>query len=761
MPNALKNGLNSAVNVFKGAFGVRDTESLDSQVERSDLTKPDSEPATGDEEVLINLGEERFEEARVGRWAHNARAFSGIAMFQDKMDCYWDEESGSMQPLPGLGGNSNPDFQERMRQSYWNIIRRTAEGAVARITASVPDSWAAPQTDNPADKQAAQIMRAVNAHCGRITNRAEMLEEALLVAFISTTCFIEVGWDWTKWADVGIPQPDGSIAYHRAQIGDVCNHLMLCIDAYPDPNASLANGDIHNGAYFIKRCTRTLAFIQEKWGKTVQATSVSSTYGFLEQRLEWIAGDRSRQMAKMDHCTDVTEVWEKPSKRYPKGRFWVYSADKTMLYCGEWPYKNEDGTPYADKYPFVPVAYQKNQASIWALNGVDSLKPIQRTLNRLATYLNTRLEWDRPTLFVSDQAGISPEDFQAELGKIVPFEDKGNGDAGIQWNQPPAPPAWLFDYWKQLIQQSEYISGIHDFNADTATPPNSGKELELRVQQERDRLGPPTRHAQNVIVELQTWDGVFYRQFGTQFPRLLGVDDKGNTGQDAAQAQLVDLRALKNGAYRVVLAPGSGASKTMAAKEERLDEIMKVLASPNMNPALAKFYLSQCDDIRSDAQTDELMVGLQAYYASQSQQAAQVQQMKGDQAQQQLAQKTQQEQQAAQIAQQTAEAEAAIRVHSETQIQGARSIADQEAQNSEARQAMVLENAKFEHQMAILQANHQAPPSYSVSAKLALGPTASIGAEEAMGLPADSPKEVKEAAQPPPKAPIGPPKKAS
>jgi hypothetical protein len=744
--NLLEKAGQVASSLIKGKMRLRDPKDLDSQVQRSDLAKPDSEPAIGDAEELIKLGEKRFEESRVGRWRHNARSLSGIAMFQDRQWDYWDEESGSYQPIPGVG-NSNPDFDERMLRSQWNIIKVMAERVVARVTADYPDAWPAPETSSPEDKQAAQVMRAVLAHCSRITHLMELIEESLLVAYISTTCFIEVGWDAQAMAEVGFPRPDGAIEYRDAQIGDATAHLMLFTDAYPDPNAALANGDIHKGAYFIKRCTRTTEFIQRKWGKTVEATGVSSNYGFLEQRLEWIAGDQSRDMAKIDHCTDVTEVWEKPSKQFPDGRFWVYSADKTILYAGKWPYKKRD------KYPFVPVRYQKNQASVWGMNGVESLRPIQLDLNHLATYIRTCLHWNRPERYIPMNAQIAPEDLNSPtFGRNIPFRPPSMGGDEPFWREPPPPGPWLFEYRKVLIEQAEYIAGVRDFNSDAAPAPSSGFEFELRVEQEKSRLGPVIRHMEGVVVEVMEWWGSFYEEFGTQFPRILGLDDKANpSNQDWSAAALVDLRALKNGRYRVVLQPGSGQSKSPAAREQRLDEMVKILAGTNMNPALAKFYLSLSQDIRSDAQVDQFIEESREYFAVQQQQALQVQQMRGDQAQQQNAQKAQQAQDQATVEQQQAEVEAAIKVHAEAQTQTWRMQADQAVEDKRAQNAVDLENLKFSHEMALAQ-QQSSQPKISVSVPIQPGVNTTRSIEEDAGWEPDDPAEIKAMNAPPPPA---------
>lgn len=744
MPNLLQKGLAAANKVLQGAVRLKDPTNLDSQIERSDMMKPDSEPAIGLKKELIDLGEKRFEEARVGRWSQNAEAFSGIAQFQGRQWDYWDADAdgGGFVPIPGCSGK-NPDEAERMARSTWNITRVLVERMVARVTAAYPDAWPAPQTSSDEDKQAAQIARACCAHAARLVKLQELIEEAVLACGISTTCFIELGWDSKAWADAGFQQADGTIAYEKEQIGEPCANLMLCIDAYPDPNAVLQNGDIHSGAYFIKRCTRTLDFIQRKWGKTVESTGVSSTYGFLQQRLEWMAGDHNRSMAKVEFCTDVTEVWEKPSENYPNGRFWAYSADKTLLWSGPWPYKKKD------KYPFVPIRYQKNQASIWGLNMTKPLRDVQIDLNELATYLRCCLRWNRPERYIPENCNVSPDDFVSPVfGKNVVYLPESMGGELPSWQMPPPPGPWLFNYKQELIATAEYIAGVRDFNSDTMPPPNSGFEFQLRVDQEKDRLGPVIRHTCNAVVEVYEWFCAFYEQFGSQYSRILGLDDKAApSGQDSPAAQLVDMQALKNGNYRVILQPGSGQAKSPAAQEQRLDEIVTRLASPNMTPPLAEFYLNESQSIKSDAQADRLIAGLKTYFAETQQQALAVQAMKGQQAQQQGQQSAQQAaaQQAAET--QADQEQAAIKVHAEGLIQQQRVEADQQTQAVEARNSMQLEQTKFEHALALVNAKQQTP---SVSLSGTLGPVGIASAEEEAGLKPDDPTLMKKILMPAP-----------
>jgi hypothetical protein len=732
----ISDGFKAAVRaITTPAVPLSDPENIDSQVDRSDLKKPDSQPAAGEARKLVELGEERYEESRLGRWRRNADIFTGIALFQGKAWLDYDDASGSNMPVKGA--NTNPDFDEKFVRKSENIVRVMVERAVARITAAYPDAWAAPLTDSDKDKAAAQIARSVTAHCTRHTHRQRLLRDAILAMLISTTVFIEVGWDPKAMADTGVPQPDGSIEYHEARIGDVVNNLMLAIDAYPDPNAVLTGNGIHDGAYFIKRCIRSVDFVKQKWGKTVKATTTSGTYGSLEQRLEWLADDHGRANTRNKNCTEVTEVWEKPQDDlYPEGRFWAYSGDKTLLWAGPWPYEKKD------RYPFVAMQYQTNQASIWGLNMTRDLRDVQISINKLATYLAGRLEWDRPVLFNPDNSQIAPDDLiSPQYAQIIGYKGEQVGGAKPTWVYPPPPGDFYFALRKQLMDTAEFIAGVHDFNSDAATPPSSGFEFELRQEEDKSRLRPVIDHISECVVELYEWDIALYRQYGSSFPRLMGIDDKAVptkslAGQGAAASAMVDLQALKDGHCRVVLQPGSGEAKLPAAQQEELNKFVGLMAKGIPSPVL-EFYLDGCTWIRSDANVDRLIANYKLYEAAQAQQQMAMQSMKGDQAQQQLQAKNQAAQSQANIQVQAEQAKAAIDVHAQSLEQTWRMQADQ-----------ATENDRFAHSMALLQAKQNTVvPTVSIAVKA--DPTATASAEEKAGLESSDPATVKAMLMPP------------
>ena len=758
MPNNVVEKTKKALgNLIHGTRELADPDSVDSQVQDKDLESPEHDEETPDpndaDEKLIALGNKRYEEARLGRYEHHTDIFNGLAMFSGNQYDVWNNKKSQFERPETV--KNNP-FLYR----YHNIIRVLIERAVARITAGYPDAWAAPLTDSDSDKKAAQVARSINAHCTHLTRRQQLIADAVLAMLITSTVFIECGWDAKADADVALPQADGSTKYERAPIGDVHNGMLLSIDAYPDPNSALSNKGIHGGAYFIKKSLRSVGAIAHKWGKTVNATaSTGGTYQSLHQRVQWLAGDVGRQAPESNNAAEVTEVWELPNDQYPDGRFWVYCGD-IMLHKGKWPYEKKD------EYPFVDLYYQKNFGSVWGLNMATDLASVQQEINKVATYLHGRTEWDVPTAWVEEGSRIDIDDVLDPMyGRVSTY---ARGSKPPVYTMPPPPGSFYFDQIKSLMDTAEYIAGVHDLGADSANPPESGYQFDLMMQEDKSRLGPVIRRVEQAVVNLYEWDLSHYRQFGASFPRMMALEDTSGgssvpsksldgTGGNPAAAGMVDLAALKAGQCRVVLQPGSGEAKLPAAQEEELQELVKILAT--LPPPIAELYLNNSNTVRTDALKDRVIAGMQkiadqeaassaANVAAQNNSAA-AQQQGAEHAAQAASQASEQQadqqkletqiaadQQESQIQLQADAEKSAIAVHASSLEQQWRMQADQANLALQAGNALKLQQAK------------SALPT--VSGTFTLGTNATISEEKKLGLTPDDPAEQQQMNNPPP-----------
>ena len=401
-PSVIDKIMSGASSLVRGTQKLLSPTDIDSQIELSDLqTQP--APETWEDKKLRQLGNQRYEEARQGRFLVNEKIFTGLAFYNGVHDHYYNAGAGRMMPI----NEGSSDLKERFVYKPKNFIPVYVQRAESRILAEKPDAWASPMTDSDSDKKAAATARSCVTHAHRKLNIDALLRQVVRRMLITTTTFVEIGWDNKAYADIGIPQADGSVSYHYEQIGDVCANVRLAIDAYPDPNAALNGKGIDGGAYFITRSLESIENIFAKWGKRVEADSQSDVNMWLQQRIEWISGTYTRAASSQKNSAVVTQVWEKPSGQFPEGRFWVYSGE-TVLHKGPWPYTKGVAR---HKYPFVEFYYDENVGSIWGLNMVSNLIPIQMAINDQSTYMNGRLAWDRPTILAPRNANIAPDDY--------------------------------------------------------------------------------------------------------------------------------------------------------------------------------------------------------------------------------------------------------------------------------------------------------------------------------------------------------------
>ena len=695
-------------SVIRGSQRLADDHNLEFQLRPGDLeTPPDPSTAWGDL-GLIALGNERYEISRTVLFKHHRDIMMGLSMFAGQQMMYYTEDGG----LQSVVKPENKDDEYFYLKTH-NIVTTMAERMQDRVTAAFPDSWCAPLTSSARDKQAAQVGRAVTAHVARRNDLPQLIEDAVLASIITTTCFAEITWDNKAMADVGIPLLGGDLHYESAPIGDVNIELLLGIDCYPDPNASLTTKGINSGAYFIKRTIRSTSYIWEKWGQLVDATkSESGDYTYLRQRIEWIAGDFNRSEARAKNAAVLTEVWEKPSPQYRQGRFWVYSG-KTLLHKGVWPYKKKDA------YPFVPLEFRRNFGSTWGQNGIRNLESVQQTINRLETYLAARMEWDCPVEYVDSNSKIKkPDILDKHYGRTVVFDSSAGGGPPV-WNQPPPPGDFYFALEKSLLNWAEFITGVHDFNSDQSPPPSSGYEFELRMQEDKSRLGPFARRTGRFVANIYEWIISHYSQYGASFPRLLGIDDKAIPASSASEFQpateLYDIELLKEGNCRIVQQPGSGQGNLPAARDEMLIDLFKA-GVLGQGPAGARFLLDQLSGIRSDKSVDELIAGLEkeaAQAAAAQPSPVQQEQIKAKAAQDAIAQ-------AGQIAQ----VQAGVEIHT-------RSLEE----DMKLRSDLVRKAADFRSKLALVQAQRGIPNmTIAYAVDLNTDPTAQKSAEEAAGL---------------------------
>lgn len=361
--------------------------------------------------------------------------------------------------------------------------------------------------------------------------------------------------------------------------GDIETSVVPPYEIYPDNSFRRGVRDcrsiIHAKAYHV-------AEVFEIWGVEVEAEDVDLLtlqrmsggmgglgYGY--------GGVRTTAKPVKSHCI-VKEYYERPTMKYPQGRFIVVAGNKT-LYAGALPYKIGKYGEY--DLPFVRTVAIDRPGIMWGKSIIERCIPIQRRYNALrnrkAEYLNM----------------VSIGSWYAPIGSIDEGTELNNAPGNIVWYRPgmngakPEPVSWpslpsSFEMEEQtLMQEFTAVSGVSELSRMAQAPSGvkSGTALAAAAEQDDTRLSGSVTRAANAFLDVgQKWIRL-YRQF-VQEPRLLRHIGA-NREADVREWSRSDLRSDD-----VFIENMAALSETPAQRRQMVFDLLNagLFARPEMSP---------------------------------------------------------------------------------------------------------------------------------------------------------------------------------
>lgn len=271
---------------------------------------------------------------------------------------------------------------------------------------------------------------------------------------------------------------------------------------------------IHAKAYHVDE-------IEEMWGIRVepeesQVMQLEETKSGLGGIGYTVGGWRGGYKQLKDHAI-LKEYYERPSKRYPNGRFIVVAGHKT-LHAGPLPYLvGKDGQV---DFPFIQLKSIPDPGNFWGKSIVERCIPVQRRYNALrnrkAEYLNlvTIGQWYEPI-------GSVDEDTELNNGPGARIRYR----PGVGQPEPvqfPNLPGSFENEIQTLLSEFTAISGISELSRYSEAPSGvkSGIALSIANEQDDTRLAMTTTRIATGIVLLGKYWLRLYKQF-VQEPRLI------------------------------------------------------------------------------------------------------------------------------------------------------------------------------------------------------------------------------------------------
>lgn len=301
--------------------------------------------------------------------------------------------------------------------------------------------------------------------------------------------------------------------------GDVETIVVSPFEVYPE---SAFHTDLESMKSIIHAKAMSLDDIESMWGVRVEAEDVDvmtlqQTKGSLGGIGYSVTSFRGVNRTLKDHAV-VKEYYERPSKKYPEGRFIVVSSKKT-LYSGPLPYRTgENNEP---DLPFVHAVSIPKVGNFWGISTVERCIPIQRRYNALrnrkAEYLNLVAigQWYEPDGSIDDDTELN----NAPGNRIRFRAANGMKPEPVVF---PNLPASFENEIATLNQEFTSISGVSELSRYSEAPSGvkSGVALSIANEQDDTRISMASSRIANASIELaKSWIRL-YRQFA-QEPRVL------------------------------------------------------------------------------------------------------------------------------------------------------------------------------------------------------------------------------------------------
>lgn len=431
-------------------------------------------------------------------------------------------------------------WQER---EAFNHIAPIYETRVSRLSRIRPRMVVRPFSAEMDDVAGAEISKDLLDMTYHRENMAERMTRLISWMELHGTAFVKPVWNPRRGrlilhavADTGKADPDNTTGepenvqelaglfgggHPIAQMfeGDIETMIVPAYEIYPDSpwrdDMSEVRSIIHAKAYPIEQ-------IYDVWGAWVDEEDVDALGGSLSHMrgnggLGYGAGGYHAEVRKIKRHAIVKEYSERPSARYPMGRFIVVAGSKT-LYAGPLPF--HVGKDMEPDIPIVRFVAIHRPGCFWGKSIVERLIPLQRRYNalrnRIAEHLNRVVigGWYKQNGSTQDD-----EDLDSAPGLIVSYERGYDRPQPIQW---PSLPQEFFAELETLMREFTVISGVSETARFSEAPPGikSGVALAITIEQDDTRMAATAINIAQGVAEVGKIWLRLYRQFVKE-PRLL------------------------------------------------------------------------------------------------------------------------------------------------------------------------------------------------------------------------------------------------
>lgn len=560
-----------------------------------------SPPAEADEGSLRALVAGRYRYARDAKLEMLETWATALAFFSGEQWRQWEEQSRRL--------------VKQTRIPSWRVlpVYNQLPGIVDVAAAKLARSRQLPRAraDEFADEDRARASKGTQALQGWWhAEDLELLEHEANVGRIILGCsFFHLYWDPHQMVKLPAQDPlTGRMRAEYAPAGQVCVEVLTPFDVFPEPVEHW-----REASWVIVARRRPLHWFQDTFGAagakvTADQGDVDSVFAGLIPGLD----QTTRAGAPHgDGMATLQVYYEKPSRRYPRGR--------TAMVAGEVELFARDTLPLPflglkNPLPLKLFGFRHVTKRLWPKGLIEECISPQRELNRARGNISEWLRLHRgPKWFIDRAWKVKPKSITSAPDEVVEGDFKGQKPTAVH---PPEMPGWLANLPLSEREEMRHLAGQHEVSeGGVPRGVEAASAIQLLQQAENTRISSPAllgkvgleetaAHALTVMAER-------YRE-----PRLLRVPNR-RLGE-----QSVTVTGEELGPLEVVVELADGATDNDAVRQQQLSEwlgagLLEILASP-MAPAVLRLL----QDVGLGWMVDSLNEELPAVHEAQAEETA-------------------------------------------------------------------------------------------------------------------------------------------
>lgn len=375
-----------------------------------------------------------------------------------------------------------------------NKIGTASRILLAKLLPNSPVFYAVPSTMDSEDVAAARLATKVVENIYSSAEFDEIKDELALWVIVAGIVDMFVVYDSDAGRELYIEEKDpvtgmqmtnpitGKPMMKIVPTGDIVFDVASPFEIIRD----MSTTRLQECGAICRKKIRSVDYVKERYGVDVPSEKIPSDFDYAVKVMNLVNQDKNTDITQqLKGVCIVKDYYERPTKKYPRGRHLITAGNKELLNS---TLKTKLNGKY--EWPIVTFTGNKVVGRLMPMDFLQSALPLQWKYNRSRSMMIENLNaLSRPKIFAAE--GELPSGrFTDEPGEIVEYVP-GLSSMGPVPVKMPELPSYFLDNLKYLTAEIDDVMNVHDISRGVL-PRRATSGFALSILEEKDTsvLGP-------------------------------------------------------------------------------------------------------------------------------------------------------------------------------------------------------------------------------------------------------------------------------